>query len=86
MADGRHFFIVARDQTDLCEYLRREFSLEQGVQVFLDRRQGERRCGRERRVAPRHRDTRDRRRGERRARAFVGSQLRALGYAMLRVG
>ena len=86
MADERHFFIVARDETDLCEYLQREFSMEEGVQVFLDRRQGERRCGRERRVAPRHADTHDRRGAERRARPFVDSQLRALGYAMLRLG
>ncbi len=86
MADDRHFFIVARDETDLCEYLQREFSMEEGVQVFLDRREGERRCGRERRLAPRRRDTRDRRGSERRSRPFVDSQLRALGYAMLRVG
>src|SRR5438309_8960656 len=36
----RHYFIVARDQTSLCEYLTRQFAAEENVEVFLDRRSG----------------------------------------------
>ncbi len=48
----RHYFIVARDQTSLCEYLARQFASEENVEVFLDRRSGH-----ERRVADGHGDT-----------------------------
>ena len=36
----RHYFIVARDQASLCEYLTRQFAAEESVEVFLDRRSG----------------------------------------------
>jgi hypothetical protein len=82
-----HLFIVARDQPDLCTYLRREFSAEETVQVILDRRQGrDRRSGRERRTVPRVAATDDRRRTDRRSRPTIDAQLRSLGYAMLRTG
>jgi hypothetical protein len=81
----RHLFIVARDQVDLCSYLQREFSAEESVEVILDRRQGERRSGRDRRATPRTQAEPDRRSGERRSRGHLDVKLRALGYAMLRV-
>ena len=81
-----HLFIIARDQADLCAYLKREFSGEENVVVFLDRRQGgDRRSGRDRRTAPRTASTQDRRRTERRIRKFVDTQLRSVGYAMLQI-
>jgi hypothetical protein len=90
----RHLFIVARDQADLHEYLAREFASEGNVEVILDRRTGvQRRAGHDRRrtLCAETPDA-DRRRAqrrlttERRLRQFVDSQLRSLGYAMLRVG
>ena len=90
----RHLFIVARDQADLHEYLAREFASEGNVEVILDRREvAERRGGHDRRRTRCADASRaDRRRAERRhrmgrrLRQFVDSQLRSLGYAMLRVG
>ncbi|MBI2159996.1 MAG: hypothetical protein HYU25_06430 [Candidatus Rokubacteria bacterium] len=83
---SRHLFIIARDESDLCAYLRREFSGEENVVVFLDRRKGgDRRSGRDRRSAPRTSGTQDRRRAERRVRKFVDTQLRSTGYAMLQI-
>ena len=76
----RHYFIVARDQTSLCEYLARQFASEENVEVFLDRR-----FGRERRVAEANGDTAERRSANRRDQPFVDTQLRSLGYAMFRV-
>jgi hypothetical protein len=76
----RHYFIVARDQTSLCEYLVRQFASEQNVEVFLDRR-----SGRDRRTADGHGDAVERRSGDRRHKPFVETQLRSLGYAMFRV-
>ena len=76
----RHYFIVARDQTSLCEYLERQFAAEENVEVFLDRR-----SGRDRRVANGQSDAVDRRGAERRHQPFVDTQLRSLGYAMFRV-
>ena len=76
----RHYFIVARDQMSLCEYLARQFASEENVEVFLDRRSGgDRRLG-QGVVAPVERRTADRRH-----QPFVDTQLRSLGYAMLRV-
>jgi hypothetical protein len=83
-----HLFIIARDQPGLWEYLRREFSSEANVDVILDRRLGrDRRSAAERRVSLRVMDETldDRRSGERRIRAFVDTQLRSVGYVMLRV-
>lgn len=83
----RHLFIVARDQSDLCAYLQREFSGEANVEVFLDRRQRQdRRSGLDRRAAPRPVPPEDRRSAARRTRTFVATQLRTYGYAMLQVG
>ena len=90
----RHLFLVARDQPDLHEYLAREFVSEGNVEVILDRRVGpERRGDHDRRRTPRAGAARAERReaerrllAERRLRQFVDSQLRSLGYAMLRIG
>ena len=76
----RHYFIVARDQTSLCEYLTRQFKSEENVEVFLDRR-----SGRDRRMAEANGDTVERRNTDRRHQPFVDTQLRSLGYAMFRV-
>ena len=76
----RHYFIVARDQTSLFEYLARQFASEENVEVFLDRR-----SGRDRRVVNGDRDTVERRGTARRHQPFVDTQLRSLGYAMFRV-
>ena len=75
----RHYFIVARDQASLCEYLERQFAAEENVEVFLDRR-----TGRDRRVANGQSEV-ERRGAERRHQPFVDTQLRSLGYAMFRV-
>ena len=77
---ARHYFIVARDQTGLCEYLIRQFKAEETVEVFLDRR-----SGRDRRVTETAAESTDRRGGDRRHQPFVDTQLRSLGYAMFRV-
>ena len=81
MGQEQHLFIVASDLDDLCAYLRREFSTEDNVQIVLDRRRAERR---------EHVDAepwlaQDRRASQRRGRPFVETQLRSLGYAMLRL-
>jgi len=76
----RHYFIVARDQTSLCEYLTRQFESEGNVAVFLDRRSGQ-----DRRMADGNGNTVDRRSADRRHQPFVDTQLRSLGYAMFRV-
>jgi hypothetical protein len=76
----RHYFIVARDQTSLCEYLTRQFKAEETVEVFLDRR-----SGRDRRQAEPPGETVERRSADRRHQPFVDTQLRSLGYAMFRV-
>ena len=34
----RHLFLISRDQPGLLDYLRREFSSEENVEVILDRR------------------------------------------------
>ncbi len=76
----RHYFIVARDQNSLCEYLARQFASEENVEVFMDRRSGG-----DRRVAERNGDTVERRNADRRHQPFVDTQLRSLGYAMFRI-
>ena len=83
----RHLFLISRDQPGLWEYLRREFSSEENVEVILDRRLGrERRSGHDRRVVQRHVGSAvsERRTVARRTGASVDAQLRTLGYAMLR--
>ena len=82
-----HLFIISRDQPGLWEYLRREFSSEENVEVILDRRVGrDRRSKHDRRAVPRlvEGTVSDRRTAERRTRASLDAQLRTLGYAMLR--
>jgi hypothetical protein len=76
----RHYFIVARDQTSLCDYLARQFASEENVEVFLDRRSGH-----ERRAEGLGGAAVERRSTERRHQPFVDTQLRSLGYAMFRV-
>ncbi|HZO42015.1 MAG TPA: hypothetical protein VFE97_22555 [Methylomirabilota bacterium] len=76
----RHYFIVARDQISLCEYLTRQFKSEENVEVFLDRRSGS-----DRRVTEANGESVERRSGDRRHQPFVDTQLRSLGYAMFRV-
>src|SRR5438093_356055 len=50
----RHLFLISRDQPGLWDYLRREFSSEENVEVILDRRLGrDRRSGHDRRAVPR---------------------------------
>jgi hypothetical protein len=83
----RHLFIIARDQRDLYRYVQREFSAEETVEVILDRREKrDRRSGRDRRVVPRADETQDRRAGHRRTNPSVDSQLRSVGYIMVRIG
>ena len=82
----QHLFIVARDSPGLREYLAREFSTEENVEVILDRRAGpDRRSGHDRRGAPRAPVAPDRRATDRRALRLVDDQIRSLGYAMLRL-
>lgn len=78
---AEHLFIVSRRHPGLFTYLSREFSDEPGVTVIVDRREGQRRVGRERRAAPRE----DRRKSDRRARPETQTQISALGYAFVRL-
>src|SRR5437660_11721671 len=71
----RHYFIVARDQTSLCEYLTRQFKSEENVAAFLDRR-----TGHDRGVADGAGDAAARRRGAARRQTFRDTLLRYLGY------
>jgi hypothetical protein len=72
----RELFIVARDRADLYRYLSQTFADAENVEVIWDRREGERR--RESDGA-----TPERRRHDRRSRAGVEEDLRAVGYAFL---
>ena len=40
---ARHFFIVARDNPSLYDYLRNQFTLDTNVEIVVDRRRGARR-------------------------------------------
>jgi hypothetical protein len=84
-----HLFIVSRQQVDLYRYLTQEFSSEADVHVILDRRQGDRRTGGERRTLPggerRTLPGGERRRAERRGQSEIGRQLNTLGYAFVRL-
>lgn len=42
---GHYLLIVAEDQPQVCDYLARQFTGVEKVQVLLDRRRGERRQG-----------------------------------------
>src|SRR5712692_2094547 len=78
---ARFLFIVARQLPDVYEHLREQFGREPDVEVILDRRIGERRQDRTRK--PRARA--DRRQADRRQNALVSEQLRATGYAFVRL-
>jgi hypothetical protein len=78
---AEHLFIVSRRHPSLFTYLSREFSDEPGVTVIVDRREGQRRVGRERRAVPRE----DRRKSDRRARPETQTQISSLGYAFVRL-
>ena len=74
---ARSFIIVARDQQELWQALTREFRHIPEIQVFLDRRQGERR----RVVSP---VAQDRRAAQRRNLANLEDDLRARQYVLVR--
>jgi len=72
----RLLFVVSQHEASLYENLQRELAGINGVQVMLERRQGERRVE--------HQDvTRDQRRDERRMRQ---GEVSALGYTVIRFG
>ena len=72
----RCLFIVARNQTDLWHYLRRDFAGDEEVQVLLDRRRGDRR--------QRHQvQEPERRRTDRRRQPSVDNDLRYRSFVIL---
>jgi len=73
----RMLLVVSRDQMSLYNQLVREFSDKENIRVIMDRRVGERRTGD---LTPRP----DRRGQERRVRAHTDSQLRSLGWSVIR--
>jgi hypothetical protein len=73
----RSFIIVARDQQELWQALTREFKHIPEIQVFLDRRQGERR----RAAVP---VVQDRRAAQRRSLLHLEDDLRARQYVLVR--
>ena len=77
-SDGvRYLVIVSRTEPDLYNYLRRAFSGDKKVQVFLDRRQGQRR----QRVQPYEPE---RRRADRRRQRSLDEDLRFCGSVLTR--
>ena len=75
---GRRLIVVARDEPDLFDYIRRDQFGDDNVVVISDRRLGDRRGHRDRRRAPRGRAG-DRRRIERR-RCDLDDLLRVNGW------
>jgi hypothetical protein len=75
----REIFIVARDRPDLYRYLSQTFADAENVVVIWDRRAGERRANTNSGHVP------ERRHAERRRRAAVDEELRAVGYAFLTI-
>lgn len=75
---GQLLFVVSRDAPNRYLDLKRAFSDQDAVSVILDRRTGERR--RASQVA----DT-DHRRSDRRARPEIESELRSIGYSVVRL-
>ena len=69
-------FIVARDRLDFWDFWTRWFSGVPQVQLFLDRRQGERRQG-----AQPHEP--ERRRGDRRRQPNIDQEIRDTGFAII---
>jgi len=74
---ARSFIIIARDQQELWQALMREFEHIPEIQVFLDRREGERR----RLALP---VAQDRRGAQRRSLAHLEDDLRARRYVLVR--
>ncbi len=72
-----NLMIVARDEAELYDYLKRDFADEPPVQVVMDRRHGERRQV----SVP---STDERRRSDRRTRKDVQTRLAELGYVFVR--
>jgi hypothetical protein len=75
---AKQMLVVARDRENLYGYLKRAFASNPTVEVVLDRRRTERRN------ADRAR-TPERRRGDCRVRLDIDNQLRALGWAVVRL-
>lgn len=73
-------FIVSRDSRSQFEYLKDAFAGEQSVQVILDRRVGQRRAHAGLGGAA------ERRRADRRARAYLDHELHTLGWALVQPG
>lgn len=74
---SRYLFIVARGHPELCAHLEREFVSEGGVEVILDRRQGERRRSTTA-------TTQERRRADRRLHPPIQHELNTLNFALVR--
>jgi hypothetical protein len=75
---GRRLIVVAREEPDLFDYIRRDQFGDDKVVVISDRRHGDRRRG-ERRHAPRP-DAGDRRRRTDRRQCDIGELLRVHGW------
>jgi hypothetical protein len=75
----REVFIVARDRPDLYRYLSQTFADADNVRVIWDRRAGDRRTNSSAARVP------ERRVAERRRRAVVEHELRAVGYAFITI-
>jgi hypothetical protein len=75
---GRRLIVVAREEPDLFDYIRRDQFGDDNVMVISDRRHADRRAGRDRRRAPRG-DAHDRRRSDRR-RCDIEDLLRVHGW------
>lgn len=75
---GQLLFVVSRDALKRYEGLKRAFSDQEAVEVVLDRRRGERR---------RLNGTKqpDRRRADRRSRPEIDSELKSIGYSVVRI-
>jgi len=75
---GQLLFVVSRDALKRYEDLKRAFSDQEAVHVVLDRRRGERR-------RPSGSQTPERRQGERRSRPEIDSELKSIGYSVVRI-
>lgn len=73
---ARYLFIVGPDQPELCDYFRRWFSDVPDVEVFPDRRRGERRHGGQQRQP-------ERRRADRRSNGSISEEIRQTGFALV---
>ena len=73
----RYLLIVARNQPDLCHYLKNNFAGDEKVEVILDRRRGDRRQG----IQPHEVE---RRRGERRHQPGTEKDLNYRSFVIVR--